>query len=375
MRRVGKSYFLMQIQDYLHTTKKIAKKRMLCIEKESLEFEFIKNYEDLYHYVSKQFNNKSQQYYLFIDEVQEIEEWEKAITSFFKAGNIQIFITGSNAHLLSSELATYLSGRYVEVPIYPLSFKEFTEFGAHKGNTDELFKLYLKFGGLPGIQNLTAFENETFQYIQSIYHNILFKDIIQRFNIRSATSLERVSRFILDNIGNLFSAKKISDYLKQQKLSTSVETVQNYCKYLSDAYLIHKAQRWDIKGKRILEMSEKYYLNDLGLRHAILSYKEMDIADLLENIVYMELLKRGYQVYVGKTSKQEIDFVASRSNQVLYVQVSYMLSSQKTMDRELSAFGDTEQNNKKLLITMDPLHANTSCNNVTIIHLYDFLLK
>ena len=374
MRRVGKSCFLQQIKGYL-LSQGVNEQHIIEISMESLDFEFISDYKVLHEYISEKLDKEVERYTILIDEVQEIEGWEKAILSFFKEGTFDIYITGSNAHLLSSELATFISGRYIEFPIYPLSFKEFCEFRIeNSGAKEEQFQTYLKFGGLPGIQHFISHENETFQYIEAIYETVLLKDIVQRFNIRNVSTLQKISHFIFDNIGNLFSAKKIADYLKSQKIQLSVDTVQNYAQYLQDAFLIHKASRYDIKGKKTLEINEKYYLNDLGLRHAAIGYKDMDIAALLENVVYLELLRRGYSVSIGKIGDKEIDFIASHKDRKIYIQVSYILDSQKTKEREISAFKNIDDHFPRLLLTLDKIQTSSNINGIELRNIIDFLL-
>ncbi|PCI39530.1 MAG: ATPase [Thiotrichales bacterium] len=374
MRRVGKSCFLLQVQDQLMKNS-VKQSQMISISKELLEFDFIKTYTDLYEYIKKLSQKKQTRYYVFIDEVQEIESWEKAVLSLFSEGNYDIFITGSNAHLLSSELATLISGRYIEFPIYPLSFKDFVEFSGSADDVEKSFQKYIKFGGLPGIHNFSFSESEIFQYIDAIYNTILLKDIVSRFNIRNISTLKKVSQFLFDNLGNIFSAKRITNYLKNQKLSLTVDTVQNYTQYLQDAFLIHKVHRFDIKGKRKLEIYEKYYLNDVGLRHAFLGYRELDIADLLENVVYLELKRRGFAVCIGKIGVKEIDFIATKHDKKYYIQVCYLLASNETIQREISAFDGITDHCPKILITMDKLKVSDSINGIRQLNLINFLLN
>ena len=371
MRRVGKSAFLEQVQTLLHQ-KKIAKKDIITINKESLEFDFIAHYKDLNNYVKSK-KRQHKKTYLFIDEIQEIEQWEKAITSLFRDGSYDIYITGSNAHLLSSELATLLSGRYIEFPIYPLSFQEFIDFMPLKGSIDEQFELYLQYGGLPAIRHFITEKRDVYQYLNSIYDTILLKDIVQRFNIRNVTTLQNIARFIFDNIGNIFTAKKISDYLKSQKVSLTVDTVQNYTRYLMDTFLIHHVSRFDIKGKRQMEIHEKYYLNDTGIRHALMGYNAMDIAQLLENVIYLELRRKGFACHIGKIHTQEIDFIATKGEQKYYIQVSYLLTSNDTLKREISGFQNIPDHHPKILLTMDKVRAQQHIEGIKHLNIVDFL--
>lgn len=377
MRRVGKSYFLKQIINEL-LINGVDKKEILYIDKESLDFEYISDYKVLNREVKKYFLNlpkSPKKKYLFVDEVQEIVKWEKAILSFFNKGDIDIFITGSNAHILSSELATYLSGRYIEFPIYSLSFKEFLQFrGKSKKSPDIEFSNYLKYGGMPTIHHFSLDDEIVYQYISSIYNTILLKDVVKKNEIRNVSLLENILRYLFDNIGNIFSAKSISNYIKSQKIKVSVDTVQNYIRFLMDALLIHKVSRYDIKGKRQLEIHEKYYLDDFGIRNSILGYRESDIWGILENIVYLELKRRGYNVDIGKLDNQEIDFIAVRENEKIYIQVCYLLSSNSTIKREFDVLKKIKDNYPKYVISMDKFFGN-DVEGIKRINLIDFCLE
>ncbi|MBW1940505.1 MAG: ATP-binding protein [Deltaproteobacteria bacterium] len=373
MRRVGKSCLLkLVMEDILEGDTE--EKQILYINRESLEYDFIKNYKDLYEYVKKRFNNIRGHKYLFIDEIQEIESWEKAVNSFFSQGDMDIFITGSNANLLSSELATLLSGRYVEIPVYSLGFSEFIRF-RQKQHADkaENFKDYLKFGGLPALHAFDLNEEVVFQYLNSIYNTILLKDVIKRNNVRNVSLLENLTKYIFDNIGNIFSAKKITDYLKSQNLKVGVETVQNYLSYLISTFVIHKVPRYDIKGKRLLELHEKYYLGDIGLRHALLGFRESDISGILENIVFLELKRRGYTVHLGKMRNKEVDFIATKENKKIYIQVSYLLASKETIEREFSVLQQIRDNYPKYVISMDSIFGH-DFEGIKQLNLVDFLM-
>jgi len=376
MRRTGKSYFLRQIINGLIKNQQVNENHILYINKESMAFDFIKDEQDLYHYVRSRFGDPSgEKKYLFIDEVQEISGWEKAVTSFFGEGNFDIFISGSNAHLLSSDLATLLSGRYIEFPIYSLSFGEFLLFRADtKGSDPDEFFNYLKYGGFPAIHHFGLEEEITYQYVSALYNTILLKDVIKKNNIRNVTLLENLANYLFENVGNLFSARKISAYLKSQRLSVGVETVQNYISYLCSTFVLHKVPRYDLKGKRILEIQEKYYLGDIGIRHAVLGYREADISGILENIVYLELRRRGYKVYIGKWEDKEIDFIAIKSAEKIYIQVAYQLSSRETRDREFSTLAKIKDNYPKYVISMDTA-LGQDFNGIKRIHIIDFLLR
>ncbi|MBC8199558.1 MAG: ATP-binding protein [Desulfobacteraceae bacterium] len=375
MRRVGKSCLLKLIIEGLRKQKQISSDNILYINKELIDYDFIKDYKDLHKYVADSFKRLKGEKYLFVDEIQEIHNWEKAISSFFSNGDIDIFITGSNAHLLSSEIATLISGRFVEFSVYSLSFEEFLLFrDKKKEDATTEFAIYLKFGGFPAIHHFDFDEEVVYQYINSLYNTILLKDVIKRNNVRNVNLLENITRYVFDNIGNIFSAKKISDYMKSQKIKVGIETVQNYISYLLSTFALHKVYRYDIKGKRILELYEKYYTGDIGMRHALLGYKADDISGVLENLVYLELKRRGYKIFIGKFGNQEIDFIAEKENKKIYLQVAYMLSSPDTIEREFSALRNIKDNYPKYVISMDTIFGN-DFEGIQRINLIDFLLN
>jgi predicted AAA+ superfamily ATPase len=354
MRRVGKSYFLkMIIQELLENG--VPEQNIIHINLDSLDFDHLKDYKDLNsHITDKSAGIKTGRIYLLIDEIQNITSWEKCIESLFSTEQFDIYITGSNAHMLSSELASKLSGRYIEFPIYTLGFNEYMQFmQIDPAQTQSAFKSYLIYGGFPALIHFDSDQEVVYQYISSIYNTILLKDVIRRNNIRNIALLENITKYVFDNIGNIFSAKKLADYLKSQRLALGVETVQNYLAHICSTYAIHKAQRYDIKGKRLLEVHEKYYLGDIGLRNALLGYRENDISGILENIVYLELKRRGYAVSIGKLGKSEIDFIATRHNQKIYIQVTYLLASPETIEREFAPLLKIDDNYPKYVLSMD----------------------
>jgi len=355
MRRVGKSTFLQMLKDHL-LKKGVPEKNILCINKESLEYDFIQDYKDLNKFVKTEYTSVQGKKYLFIDEVQEIDSWEKTVSSLFAEAKTDIYITGSNAHLLSSDLATLLSGRYISFPLYPLCFKEFLQFRnttPEKADVEKEFSLFLQYGGLPGVHLLDFKEEVIYHYLNSIFNTILLKDVVTRHRIRNVSQLKNITRFVFDNCGQIVSSKKISDYLKSQKSTITVDTVQNYLHYLQSAFLISKAGRYDIKGKRHLELYEKYYMGEIGLRHGFIGYRKDDISGLLENIVYLELLKRGYTVSIGKLDDKEIDFIAEKEKTRLYIQVAYLLASPETEIREFSPLERINDNYTKIVLSMD----------------------
>ena len=358
MRRSGKSAMLELIKEEL-LAKSIPENNIIHINFESLRYEKLKDYHVFYKAITEQSKTISGKIYILLDEIQEVEGWEQVINSFRVDFDCDIYFTGTNAKLMSGELATLLAGRYVEIRIYPLDFQEYLEFA--KSNPEEAglekqeqFANYLKYGGLPGIHQMKWEESRIMQYLLDIYNSVLLKDVISRNGIRDTALLESIVQYLMDNIGKTFSAKTISDFLKSQGRKLSTETVYNYIKALENAFLIHKAARFDIKGKRMLETQEKYYLADLGLRHAVLGYRQNDIADLLENVIYLELLRRGYSVSIGKQDVAEVDFVANKGDDRVYIQVCYVLTPDNT-DREFAPLEAINDNYEKMVLTMDTL--------------------
>jgi hypothetical protein len=375
MRRVGKSCFLKQLIAHIQHTYGTDPKNILYIDKESLEFEDIRTYRDLDAFIAESFREISGKKYVFIDEVQEITKWEKAIASLAKQGNADIYLTGSNAHLFSSELATLLSGRYIEFPMYSLGFDEFLQFRGDKAaSREQEFHHFLRFGGLPAIHHFPLEETIIYQYTSAIYNTILLKDIIARHNVRNAPLLENISRFVFDNIGNIFSAKKIADYLKSQRIRVGVETVQKYLAYFIEALVLYKVPRYDLKGKRLLEVHEKYYLTDPGMRHALLGYREADISGVLENVVFLELKRRGYRVWVGKYDNSEIDFVVTKEREKIYIQVAYLLATPKVVQREFSVLQKIHDNYPKYVLSLDSAFGH-DLDGIKRLNIIDFLMQ
>ncbi|MBT6842423.1 MAG: ATP-binding protein [Candidatus Melainabacteria bacterium] len=374
MRRAGKSFLMRQVIDELKT-KGINPKSILYINMDLVEFDHLQNYKDLNHHIKKYFKANQQTKYLFIDEVQNIDQWEKTINSIFTETGTDIYLTGSNAGMLSSELSTHLSGRYIELPLHTLNFNEFLKFRKNPDKDREKeFLLFLRYGGLPAIHQLELEDESIYPYIRAIYNTILLKDVVARYQVRSVNLLENITEYVFDNIGNNFSAKRIADYLKSQQTQVGVDTIQNYLKQLESAYLINKVKRYDLKGKKILEVNEKYFLGDIGIRHSVLGYRENDISGILENVVYLELLRRGYKVNIGKQAKQEIDFVASKENEKIYIQVCYLLASEETISREFEALLAIKDNYPKYVLSMDKLFGN-DYQGIQRLNIIDFLQK
>ena len=368
-RRVGKSFMLFQIIDELEAIHQDPE--IIYISKELNEFEFIKDHNDLLDYIKAEAKGK-EKIYLFIDEIQDIIGFEKALRSLQAKGNYDIYCTGSNAKLLSGELATYLSGRYIELKIYSLSYFEFLEFHKLDKSGDSLLK-YFKYGGLPYLINLDLTDQVIYDYLRNIYDAILFKDVVKRFSIRNITFLENLVRYVADNTGSIVSSKKISDFLKSQKIKISPQLVLDYLGYLESAIFIFKVLRADIAGKKIFEIGEKYYFEDLGLRNSITGYKANDINKILENVVSHHLKISGYSIKVGKLGEKEIDFVCERSGKKIYVQVAYLLKDEATIDREFGNLLEIKDNYPKYVVSMDDALSDTDYKGIEQVHVIDFI--
>ncbi len=374
MRRVGKSYLLRQVIERLHQDG-VSDDRILYVDMESLDFEHIRTYRELHAETQRALLKQPGIKFLLVDEIQEISEWERAIASLAGRGDVDILLTGSNAHLFSSELATRLSGRYVEFPVYALGLGEYLQFrGDQKGDLQSELLDYLRFGGLPAIHHFDLDAEMIYQYVGSIYNTILLKDIVRRHSIRNVELLEKIARYLFDNIGNVMSAKGIADYVKSQRLRVGVETVQNYLGYFREALVAYRVPRYDLKGKRLLEIHEKYYLGDTGIRHAVLGYREGDISGILENVVFLELLRRGYNVTVGKLGDREIDFIATRAKERRYLQVAYLLATPQVIEREFGVLRDIPDNYPKCVISMDTAFGE-DIEGIRRLNLADFLLE
>ncbi len=371
MRRVGKSELLKQIREQI--LQQNSKKKIIYINKELRKFDNIIDNKTLNKYVDESLSN-SKNTILLIDEIQEIKNWEVSINSFLVEG-LDIYITGSNAHLLSSDLATFLSGRYVEFKIYSLSFNEFIELGGFQNESKEkVFQKYIKFGGLPGLFHLNFHEVATAQFLDAIYQTILLRDIIKRYKIRNVELLENIAQFIFDNIGNLSNANTIVKYFKNQKIKTNVPTIQTYIRYFTDVFILHKIRQFDLKGKEYLDTNAKYFVGDLGLRNTVLGYKNESISGMIENLVYLELARNDYKISLGKLKNKEIDFIAEKNDEIIYIQVSYMMIDDKTIDREFSVLESIKDNHPKYVISLNPLTIKR-ISGVKHINLYDFLIN
>lgn len=354
MRRAGKSCLMRLLMEKL-AVEGVARDRMVYIDKESYAFDAIRTYHDLEKHVTAMRTKSRGMCHVFVDEIQEIEGWERAVADWSGRRDMDVVISGSNAHLLSGELATLLAGRFVEIRVFPLSFTEFQVFhGLQKVEPAESFSRFLQYGGLPGLHEFGHLDEATFRpFVSGVYDTILLKDIVRRHQIRNHALLEQVVRFVFDNIGNLTNASRINAFLKHQKTSVGVDTILNYLRWLADAHLTHRVLVYDVKGRRHLEVNEKQYVGDLGLRSVLLGYRAQDISGMLENVVCIELLRRGYQVSVGRVGEREIDFVAERDGRKIYVQVAYLLPTRATLEREAAPLLAVGDNYPKILLTLD----------------------
>jgi predicted AAA+ superfamily ATPase len=368
-RRVGKSYLLFQLIEQILTEEPTA--NIIYINKEDMEFDFIQDAKGLNDYViSKLLPNKMN--YIFIDEIQDIVEFEKALRSLLLYEHNDLYITGSNATMLSGELATFLSGKYVEFSIYSLSYPEFIRF--HKlENSDSSLLLFSKFGGLPYLINLPLEEEVVSEYLKNIYSTILFRDIVSRYNLRNANFLEKLVQFIADNTGSIFSAKSISDFLKAQNTNISTNQIQTYTSYLANAFLVHKVERYDLIGKRIFTIGEKYYFENLGLRNSIVGYKPQDSGKILENLVYNHLLYMGFDIKTGSIGAYEVDFVCEKRSEKIYIQMALQLNEEATIQREFGNLLKIQDNYPKWVITNDRFYGN-SYEGIKHMYIRDFLM-
>ena len=369
-RRVGKSCILKMIRD-----EKMADSdnNVIYIDKEKWQYDAIQTYRDLNDYIEKHWANDKYNYIL-IDEVQDIEEFERSVRSFRTEPNTDIIITGSNASMLSNELSTLIGGRYKEIYIQSLSYNEFLEFHNLSDN-DESLSLYIQYGGMPGLAKIGLEEDDAREYQIDIYHTVLLKDVIMRNQIRNVPFLENLVRFLADNIGKLISANSIAKYMKSQGESITSSVVINYISFLCEAYILHKVNRYDIHGKRVFENNDKFYFEDNGVRNAIAGgTREGDIEKVIENIIYEHLIRLGYQVYVGQLQAGEIDFVCTKpEGQRIYVQASFIIAEQATREREFGNLRSIKDNYPKYVISMTPLLTKNDDDGITHIHLRKFL--
>ena len=369
-RRVGKSYILRLFRDKVG---KDVGANVIFIDKEKHEFDDIKTYKDLNAYIDRH-RNKAKKNYILIDEIQDVEEFERSVRSYYEEPDIEIVVTGSNSKMLSSDLSTLIGGRYKEIYVQALSYEEFMLF--HQlTDSDETLTKYIQFGGLPGLVKMGLDEQDAREYQLDVYHTVLLKDVIMRNKIRNVPFLENLVRFLADNSGKIISANSIAKYMKSQGDSVTSTAIINYIKFLNDAYLIHKVNRYDIHGKKLFESNDKFYFEDNGLRNALAGgSREGDVEKVIENIVYNHLVRLGYDVTVGQLQASEIDFVCKKANgQSLYVQASYIIADEYTREREFGNLQAIKDNYPKYVISMTPLISRQDSNGIIHLHLRRFL--
>lgn len=377
IRRSGKSSVLLLLREYF-LAKGTDTVQVIYINFESFSFSELQNAAKLYEYVKAKIV-KGKKNYLLLDEIQEVEAWEKCVNSFLVDFDVDIYITGSNSHLLSSELATFIAGRYIEIPVFTLSFSEYLQFRTHyfpakKRDKKAAFGSYLRLGGFPVIHTADYGEETAYKIVQDIYSSVILRDTVQRYKIRDVELLERIVHYAFDNIGNTFSGKNIADYLKSQQRKIDINTVYNYLNALEGAFVLYRVPRYDVKGKEILKTQEKFYLGDISLLYATMGYKDRLISGVLENIVFLELKRRGYNVFVGKLDAREVDFIAEKQGKKIYVQVAYKLESKETIAREFNPLLEIKDQFPKLVVTMDDFWKD-SVEGVQHVHIADFLLS
>lgn len=369
-RRVGKSYVM---KDFIARHKNDENTNIIYIDKEKKDFNFILTSEQLNAYIDKHWDSDCHNYIL-IDEVQDIEGWEHSVRSYRTEENTDIIITGSNSKMLSGELSTLLSGRYQEIRILPLSYTEFLQFHNLEDSEDALW-LYLNYGGLPGLRNVgLGNEDMVNDYLSGVFHTIMLKDVIERHTIRNVVFLNNLIVFMADTVGKLNSASSIAKYMKSQQMEVSTNVVLNYMSYFSEAFLIHQVGRFDLHGKKLLENNEKCYFGDVGLRNWIIGgERNQDMEKILENVVYLHLLRLGYTVQVGQLRIGEIDFVCTKTNQKVYVQVAYLVSNEETMKREFGNLRSIADDYPKYVISATPLLKRSDMEGITHLHIREFL--
>ena len=375
VRRCGKSTILKMIMEKLQTEKNVEASQIASYRFDSMEYEDMTSKQMYTELKGRLLDGKKT--YFFLDEVQEITGWEKVVNSLASDYDVDIYVTGSNSRMMSSEISTYLTGRYIAFHIYTLSFAEFLTFKSrYKAVSDPKAELteYIRLGGFPATHLQDYSQDEIYTIVKDIYNSTIFSDIVKRNQIRKIDQLERVVKYVFNNVGNTFSAKSISDYLKSEHRKIDNETVYSYLEKLEKAYLIHRCSRYDLQGKEILKTQEKFYLADTALRYSVLGYNSDSVASSLENVVYLELCRRGYAVHIGKTDGGEIDFVASRQNEKLYVQVTQMIKSESTEKREYDRLLSIRDNYPKYVLLTDDF-AGGNYQGIKTMHIADFLLN
>ena len=374
VRRCGKSTIMQMIMDELRK-RGVSEARIVSYRFDSMEYEGM-TAKQLYEMIKTKLSD-TEKTYIFLDEVQEISSWEKAINSINTDFNVDIYVTGSNSHMMSSEISTYLTGRYVTFRIFTLSFEEYLTFKKQYGEVEDIHKElvnYIKYGGFPAIHLREYPLDNAYTIVRDIYNSTIFSDIVRRNQVRKVDHLERVVKFVFDNVGKTFSAKSISDYIKSEHRTIDNETVYNYLEKLESAYILHRCSRYDVRGKELLKTQEKFYLADSSFKYSVLGYNDRSVAAMLENVVCLELLRRGYEVCIGKTPNGEIDFIATRQNDKLYIQITKEIKSEKTEKREYDRLLEIGDNYPKYLLTTDDF-AGGNYQGIKTMHVADFLLS
>ena len=374
VRRCGKSTIMQMIMDELRK-RGVSEARIVSYRFDSMEYEGM-TAKQLYEMIKTKLSD-TEKTYIFLDEVQEISSWEKAINSINTDFNVDIYVTGSNSRMMSSEISTYLTGRYVTFRIFTLSFEEYLTFKKQYGEVEDIHKElvnYIKYGGFPAIHLREYPLDNAYTIVRDIYNSTIFSDIVRRNQIRKVDQLERVVKFVFDNVGKTFSAKSISDYIKSEHRTIDNETVYNYLEKLESAYILHRCSRYDVRGKEMLKTQEKFYLADSSIKYSVLGYNDRSVAAMLENVVCLELLRRGYEVCIGKTPNGEIDFIATRQNDKLYIQITKEIKSEKTEKREYDRLLEIGDNYPKYLLTTDDF-AGGNYQGIKTMHVADFLLS
>jgi predicted AAA+ superfamily ATPase len=372
IRRCGKSTLLKMFQDYL-CENKVKKEQIISINFEDMTYSDINDAKKLHDFITSKLI-PDEMNYIFLDEIQNVSEFQKAVDSLYIKNNTDIYITGSNAYLLSGELATLLSGRYIEISMLPLSFKEYLAYTGDKTDIGRKFSDYLRYSSFPYTLHLKNDAEKVRDYLSGIYNTVILKDVMARRNISNSMMLESVVNFIFDNIGNLLSTNKISNTMTSNGRTISTHTVENYISALIDSFILYKAKRFDIKGREYLKTNDKYYICDIGLRNFLLGYKGDDTGHILENIVYLELIRRGYNVYVGKIGEKEVDFVAQKGDITIYYQVADTVRGEETLNRELSSLKAIPDNNPKFILTRDD-NPPINHNGIYQLNVLDFLTE
>ena len=372
IRRSGKSTVLKILEQELLASG-ISQERIILLNFESFSISELTDSQRLYAFLKEKIIKK-EKFYLLFDEIQEVENWEKLINSLLVDFDVDIYLTGSNSHLLSSEFATFLAGRYVEISIFTLSYIEFLDFHNYYFSNENVyfFEKYLRFGGFPVIHTADYSLETAYKVVYDIYSSVILRDTIQRNKIRDIELLERVVKYVFDNIGNTFSGKNVADFFKNQQRKIDINTVYNYLKALESAFVLYRVPRYDIKGKEILKTQEKYYVGDISLVYATMGFRDRMIGGVLENLVFLELKRRGYQVFIGKSDTKEIDFVAEKKNAKIYLQVAYKLDSAQTIEREFSSLLTIDDHFPKYVITADDFFKD-NIEGVKHLHIKDFL--